>query len=75
VLWGYTPEECVEYISYTEREVIFREAVLYFLGDRSVTKGKAVTTEDKYCQACRARYQGEQDCSTCDRDIKVIEDA
>jgi hypothetical protein len=77
-MWGYTPDECSLYLEHMEREVMFRDGVLYFLGDRSLVQPgraeKPVTTEDKYCQACRLKNKGQQDCSSCSRDIKVMED-
>lgn len=75
-MWGFCPDESKFYLEFKEREVRFREGILYFLGDRSFTKGeKPVTVEDKFCTACKVRHKGKQDCSTCDRNIQVIENA
>jgi hypothetical protein len=77
-MWGFTPDESDLYLDFCRREVMFREGVLYFLGDRSYIKGKTkgpASIEDKFCEACKVRFRGEQDCSTCDRNIQVIEDA
>jgi len=75
-MWGFTPEESELYLDYCRREVLFREGVLYFLGDRSFVDGKkrALTPQDKFCEACKAKYKGAIDCSICDRKIQVLED-
>lgn len=41
------------------RDLLFREAVLYFLGC-----GEAADPHEEYCRACRAL--GEDDCANCD---------
>jgi len=43
---------------------LFREAVLNFLGVKTQKD-----TEDEYCKVCKAA--GKDDCSHCDRDIKI----
>jgi len=50
------------FLEFKLREVVFREAVLNFLG---VTTQKDI--EDEYCEACRAAKK--DDCASCSRDI------
>ncbi len=42
ILWGHTPTECIPYLKHREREVLFREAVLAFLGVPAGEGSKAV---------------------------------
>jgi hypothetical protein len=66
ILWGYTLEECKPYAEYIQRDVLFREAVIAFLGG-----GKKQSAEDEYCETCRAAKK--DDCKNCNRQIEVIE--
>jgi len=46
------------------RDVIFRECVIGFLG------GNKKAPADKYCEACKAT--GKNDCKTCSREIEAV---
>lgn len=63
-MWGFTLEEVKPYTEYKYRDLLFREAVLSFLGVKTQKD-----TEDAYCKVCRDA--GKDDCSHCDRDIKI----
>lgn len=62
-------------MKYLEREILFRESVLAFLGvGEYSTEARAV---DDYCRACkysRKIKEGEEDekCKTCSKEIKVV---
>jgi hypothetical protein len=66
VLWGVMLKQAGPYIEHQQREVLFREAVLAFLG-----QGQGQAPGDKYCAACRAAKKN--DCGNCDRNITVVE--
>ena len=59
ILWGYILAEVRPYIGFKRRDLLFRDAVLHFLGC-----GEKPEPHEKYCRACRAL--GEDDCENCD---------
>jgi hypothetical protein len=68
ILWGFTVEETRPYLEYKSRDVLFREAVLSFLGVKTQSD-----TQDEYCKVCKAANP-DMDCSTCDKELEIIED-
>jgi len=66
-MWNCNPDELKPYLDYQVREVLFREAVLQFLG---------VETHDdvvnEYCEACRTAGK-DIDCKNCDKSAIVKE--
>lgn len=69
ILWGYTPGECEPFARYLLREVMFREAVLAFLGVKSEA-GSPEGIRSKYCAACKKAKKN--NCATCTRNIEII---
>lgn len=68
MLWGYTLRECRPWLKHRQREIIFREAVLAFLGVRS-EEGCGPEQRDK----CRAQF-GEYlkwACDNCEKKGKA----
>lgn len=72
ILWGYTLQECESYIKPCVRQVIFREAVLAYLGvkDESTKKQNQAIGEHckgKYLKQCEENFgKGlTRVCSTC----------
>lgn len=61
-----TPEEARPWLKYRSRDLLYREAVIAFLG-----AGEKEAPEDAYCKACREL--GDDDCANCDRQIEVID--
>lgn len=60
-MWNVTPDECGPYLKARKRQVMFREAVIAFLG----ADPDALTDEQRqYCTACRAASM--DDCDNCD---------
>jgi hypothetical protein len=69
ILWGYTVEEARPYVRFKRRDLLFREAVLYFLG----CGDEGQDPNEEYCRACR--NLGEDDCANCDPStIRVLSD-
>ena len=66
ILWGFTFEEIKPYLKFVARDVLFREAVLAFMGVKDETpKESAISV---YCKACK-QAKKDIDCSTCERNI------
>jgi len=61
-------EEVNPFVKYQQREVLFRDAILSYLGVKSQDE-----VVDEYCIACRQAGL-DKDCASCDRDIKVAEE-
>lgn len=75
IIWGYTLDEAVPYLDYLHREILFREAILGFLG---VKDTKDVLSS--YCLACKKsrglRPEDEDEkCDSCSKDIKIEGDS
>ena len=54
-MWGFTPEESVPYIEQCSRDILFREAIIAFLGadgkpKNKNTKQKINKSIGEYCQ-------------------------
>ena len=61
--------DCEPYLKYRHREILFREAVLAFLGVQ--VEGEPQTPEDAYCRACREAGLND-DCKACSKEIEVL---
>lgn len=74
-MWTFTPEESDIYLHLRFREIIFRESILGMFsgsGKDGSTLGK-LDAKSAYCQACKAKNKGTQDCENCSREFTVIE--
>jgi hypothetical protein len=58
-------DECKPFLDYKSRDLMFREAVLSFLG---VSDSNPV--EDKFCTACKAAKM-DKDCKSCSKEFSV----
>jgi hypothetical protein len=65
ILWNVTPKGAEFFIKYQNKEVLFREAVLSYLGVKSHDD-----TMDEYCMTCQ-QVGLDKDCENCSKDIKV----
>ena len=63
-----TLAECEPYLNYRRRDILYREAVLAFLG---ASGDEPQTPEDTYCRACREAGL-DNDCATCSKEIEVL---
>ena len=70
-MWNFTPEESEIYLRLRLREIILRESILN-IGSSSEGSSSSKTITDQYCDACKAKFKGKQDCPNCPKDIKVI---
>jgi len=74
-MWSFTPEESDIYLHLQFREIIFRESILGMFSGSD--KGKStlgkLDLENAYCQACKGKNKGKQDCKNCSQEFTVIE--
>jgi hypothetical protein len=68
-MWLFGPHDSSHFLKNQLRELIFREAILAFLGVGKPDEKQGV--EDIYCQNCKQAHP-ELDCSKCSRKIEVI---
>ncbi|HQG81826.1 MAG TPA: hypothetical protein PLU14_00325 [Caldisericia bacterium] len=71
ILWNYTLQEIQPYVKHSVRKILFREAVLSFLGVKDLEE-----TDNEYCIACKksrgVTIDEEDDlCKTCNKEIKI----
>lgn len=69
IAWSYTAKDAEPFIEYLKRDLMFREAVLAFLGAGD-SRTKEEKLRDEYCKTCRRLKPG-MDCSACSRKIEV----
>jgi hypothetical protein len=67
ILWSVTPDAAEPFIKYQKKEVLFREAVLSFLGVKAHDD-----IVDDYCMTCQQAGL-DIDCEHCSKDIKIEE--
>lgn len=66
IAWGYTTNDAAPFLKYLTRDLLFREAVLGFLG---VKDGNS--ERDEYCRLCKKKNP-DIDCSECSGTIGAI---
>jgi len=75
-MWEFTLEESDVYLHLRFREIIFRESILAIFSTTVTKKSISLKTDPKgaYCEACKAKNKGAQDCESCSREFYVMEE-
>jgi hypothetical protein len=69
-MWSFGPHNSSHFIKNQSRELLFREALIVFVG---AGETKQERLADAYCQSCKQANK-DIDCSKCNRQVEVIED-